>query len=230
MRERFLSVPVLIGGTIIAVIALTWGVEKMGIDSSTIFLFTIPFVFPAAVVHRRAVYLLIIFLFLLTAWSVEVYTGNPGLAFLISTFYIWTPLIVSAEIMYQISSQRRRADEISKRRALELEAMDLTMSELSSDLNLERFLVEVVERAAKLLNASTADLGLFDKDRNDLEIVATFPYNRDQVGLRMKLGEGSMGRVAVTKRANIIHDYKSWVNAMSTDISMDITSCLDVPY
>ncbi len=228
MPNRFLSIPVLVGGTIITAMILTWGATQVGINSILVLLFSIPFVFPAAIIHNRTIYILVMAIFFFSMQAMELYLGR-GLDFLNSSFIFWAVLIISAEVIYQISSQRRRADEISHRRALELQAMDATMAELSTDLSIERYLQQIVERAAKLLNSAVCELALFDPEQNNLEIVANFPFNQSQIGLRMKLGEGSMGRVALSQRATIINDYKSWVNAMPIDITTGIETVLDTP-
>jgi diguanylate cyclase (GGDEF)-like protein len=65
--------------------------------------------------------------------------------------------------------------------------------------------------------------------KNDLEIAAHFPPDQKRIGFRIKIGEGSMGRVALTRRPGIINDYKYWVNAMSDSVTAGVEAVVDVP-
>jgi diguanylate cyclase (GGDEF)-like protein len=186
------------------------------------------FVFPAAVIHQRRIYLYVVLAFIVTHFGVDLYTG--GRSFLLGSETVeWISIVAAGEVIYQASSQRRRTDLLSRQRIQELEVMNETLTSISSDLELTSLLQTITERAVKLLNVTLGELLLFDKQTGDLEIVAQYPLNPKQIGFKMKPGQGAMGRVAVTKKPLIINDYKAYVNALVDEITTGVETTLDVP-
>lgn len=102
-----------------------------------------------------------------------------------------------------LASERRRADE--------QEALRATIADLSARLELSDLLQAVLERAIQLLKVSHGELAIFHRERDELEIVASYNLGRkDTTGTRMKVGEGAMGHVALTREPYIIPDYQAW--------------------
>jgi PAS domain S-box-containing protein len=102
-----------------------------------------------------------------------------------------------------LGAERRRADE--------QEALRATIADLSARLELSDLLQAVLERAIQLLKVSHGELAIFHKERDELEIVASYNLGRkDTTGTRMKVGEGAMGHVALTREPYIIPDYNAW--------------------
>jgi len=104
-----------------------------------------------------------------------------------------------------LASERQRADE--------QEALRATMADLSARLELSDLLQAVLERAVQLLHVSHGELATYDRDRQELEIVASFNVGKsDTTGTRMRVGEGAMGHVALTREPLIIPDYQQWAS------------------
>jgi len=102
-----------------------------------------------------------------------------------------------------LSAERRRADE--------QEALRATMADLSARLQLPDLLQAVLERAIQLLKVSHGELAIFDRDREELTIVASYNLGgKGTTGTRMRVGEGAMGHVALTREPYIIPDYQAW--------------------
>jgi PAS domain S-box-containing protein len=97
-----------------------------------------------------------------------------------------------------------------RRRANELDALRTTLADITAELDLTSLLQAIVARAAGLLHATGGELGLYDRDKDEICIVASHNLGADYVGSRHALGEGAMGRVAQTGKPMIIHDYQSW--------------------
>lgn len=226
--SRWFSLQVLIGGSVIALVAVSWGIITWDIPLWSFYIFAIPFVFFSALAQRRRVHIYILCVFMLVHAGVnvrwlgkQIFTGEE--------LVDWGILLLASEIIYQISSQSRRANEATRRRINELEVMNETLAEISSDLELSTLLQTIVERAVNLLNVSTGELLLFDKQTREMEIVAQYPGKTNQIGFKMKPGEGSMGRVAVTQRPLILNDYKAFVNSMPDKIASGVEATMDVP-
>ena len=102
-----------------------------------------------------------------------------------------------------LASERRRADE--------QEALRASIADLSARLELPDLLQAVLERAVQLLHVSHGELAIFDAEREELEIVASYNVGKQNTtGTRMRVGEGAMGHVALTREPFIIPDYGAW--------------------
>lgn len=225
--KRLVSTPVLIGGSFITLAIITWEVLQAGVALGALQVFAVPFVFLSALFDRQRVYLLLwggpFLVFMVLNWIF--YRSLPLMLF---TGMLWFIVVIASEIIHQLAGQRRAVD-MSSRRARELNAMDMTMAELSHETDLGHLLQMIVGRAADLLQASMGELGLYDKSRDDLEIVAHHPPDESQIGFRMKMGEGAMGHVAQTKKPMIVNRYKEWESALPGNISFNVEAVADVP-
>ena len=61
------------------------------------------------------------------------------------------------------AAERKRIDE--------LEALRATAADISAELALSKLLLAVLERAAGLLDAAGGELGLYDENREEIEVV-----------------------------------------------------------
>ena len=218
----------MIGGSMIALLAVVWGVSNWSVPYWFIHVVSVLFVFPAAIIHQHRLYLYIVLAFIIAHVGTDLYVG--GRSFLLGSNAVqWGSILVAGEVIYLISHQHRRADDLSRQRIQELEVMNVTLASISSELELGNLLQIITERAVKLLNVTLGELLLFDKKTGEMEIVARYPLDVKQIGFKMKPGEGTMGRVAVTKRGLILNNYKAFVNALPEEITTGVEAILDVP-
>ncbi len=226
--NRWASVRMVMGGSFIALVTIGWGLLNWNIPHWVLFFASAPFVFVSALFHQRRIYLYILGVYILAHIGIDVWMGNRSFLFG-SDMVQWLSVVAAGEIIHQLASQRRRADELSRRRIQELEVMNETLTSISSELELNTLLQTITERAVKLLSVTLGELLLFDKETGEMEIVAQFPLDSNQIGFKMKPGEGAMGRVAVTKRGLILNDYKAFVNSLADEITTGVEATLDVP-
>ncbi len=98
-----------------------------------------------------------------------------------------------------------------RQRANEQEALRATIADLSARLELPDLLQAVLERAVQLLQISHGELAIYDHERDELEIVASYNVGKkDTSGIRLRPGEGAMGHVALTREPLLIPDYQAW--------------------
>jgi diguanylate cyclase (GGDEF)-like protein len=226
--NRWSSMRIIVGGSIIALIAVALGMIRLDVPYWYIHVVSILFVFTAAIIHKQRLYLVIVLAYIATHLVVDVYTGERS--FLMGSDAVqWISIGVAGEVIYRISSQRRSADTLSQQRIQELEVMNVTLTSISSELELTSLLQTITERAVKLLNVTLGELVLLDKQTGELETVAQYPTHAAQIGFRMKPGEGAMGRVAVTKKPLVINDYKAFANSLPDEITTGVEATLDVP-
>ena len=109
-----------------------------------------------------------------------------------------------------IAIENARLFSAERRRTEEQQALLDTMQDLSGELELERVLKRVLERAVSLLDVTGGELATYDESRKDLVIMSSHNLETNAVGTRMALGEGAMGRVAQTLQPLIIPRYQEW--------------------
>jgi PAS domain S-box-containing protein len=98
----------------------------------------------------------------------------------------------------------------ARRRADEQQALLDTMADLSGQLELSKLLHAVLGRAVALLGVTGGELAIYEDERRELVIVASTGISRDSTGTRLALGEGAMGRVAVSHEPLITPNYDEW--------------------
>ena len=100
--------------------------------------------------------------------------------------------------------------EHERRNANEQKALLDTMSELSGELELDRLLQSVLERAVTLLGAAGGELAIYDDATDELHVVANKAMTSSSIGARLRVGEGAMGHVVATQQQMNIPDYEQW--------------------
>jgi PAS domain S-box-containing protein len=139
--------------------------------------------------------------------GVLVVEGNRHHAFSADDFEV----LRAAANQAGIAIGRARLLTAERQRADEQEALRATMADLSAKLELSELLQAVLERAVQLLKVSHGELAIYDRAREELEIVASYNVGKkDTTGTRMKPGEGAMGHVALTREPLVIPDYQAW--------------------
>ena len=98
----------------------------------------------------------------------------------------------------------------ARRRADEQQALLDTMADLSGELELSKLLHAVLGRAVALLGVTGGELAIFEEETRQLHVVASAGISRDSTGTRLALGEGAMGKVAVSHEPLIIPNYDQW--------------------
>jgi len=119
-------------------------------------------------------------------------------------------ILTAAARQASLAIGRVRLIEQERRRAEEQTALMDTMRDLSGELELEKLLEALLQRAVRLLGVTGGELAIFDEEAEELVIVAGHDMGADAVGTRMEIGEGAMGHVAQTKEALVIPDYQEW--------------------
>ena len=103
----------------------------------------------------------------------------------------------------------KEAEEHARRHARDFEVLyDLTR-DLALHQDFATLLQSVMDRARRLLGAAAGSIWFYDPLRNDLALALA--SNLDlEVGARMEMGEGLVGRVARARHALIVEDYCNW--------------------
>jgi diguanylate cyclase (GGDEF)-like protein len=103
-----------------------------------------------------------------------------------------------------------RRYETERKRARELEALQASMAEIASWLEMEPLLQAVVHHSAELLQASRADVWLYEPAFQRVQWQLSHPPHQGPRPPPERLGEGAYGRAADSGRPLIINDYRAW--------------------
>lgn len=129
-----------------------------------------------------------------------------------------------------IAIERMRAEQVTVQHTRELKALYDTSLDIISTHNLPTLLNTIVERAARLLNASAGGLYLCDPERREVRCVVSYNTLKDYTGTVLKYGEGAAGTVAETGQPLVIDDYRYWSKrALVFDQEKPFTGLLSVP-
>ncbi len=109
-----------------------------------------------------------------------------------------------------VALENARLYEAWRQRVDELDALRATITELTAELDMPRLLQSILERAVVLLEATGGDLGLYDAEKETLEIVVSHNMGPNYNGTHMALGEGAMGRAVQSCNSVIVRDYAQW--------------------
>lgn len=125
-------------------------------------------------------------------------------------------------------TDRTRAKQEVERRANEFAALYETARDLAAQHNLPTLLQTIVARAARLLDASSGAIFLYDAERQQVELAygRNFPL---ETGLRLELGQGMAGRVASSRQPLIIDNYSVWEHRIPQAAAIPFRASLDVP-
>ncbi len=138
-------------------------------------------------------------------------------------------ILTAAATQASIAIGRARLLAAQQRRADEQQAVLETLADLSGELELGKLLQAVLRRATTLLGVSGGELAIFDETREELEVVASQQIGVDSTGTRLKLGEGAMGHVAVTKEPICIDEYHEWTGQSTKYASVEVHSVMAAP-
>ncbi|HEX9754090.1 MAG TPA: GAF domain-containing protein, partial [Gemmatimonadales bacterium] len=119
-------------------------------------------------------------------------------------------ILAAAANQASIAIGRVRLLAAERRRTSEQRALLDTLADLSSELQLDKLLEAVLNRAVALLGVTGGELAVYDEERDELLIVAAQGVGKASVGTRMRRGDGAMGHVAMSHEPLIIPNYQQW--------------------
>lgn len=115
-----------------------------------------------------------------------------------------------------------------QRRATEFSVLYDIALDLTDQHDIDTLLTTILEHAKRLLNAPSSSLFLYDPSTDELEL-RLFSGADIQPGLRMKMGEGMAGQVALTRRPMILDDYSGWEYRSPLWEKVPFAAALQVP-
>ncbi|NLG18196.1 MAG: diguanylate cyclase [Fibrobacter sp.] len=122
------------------------------------------------------------------------------------------------------SEARKKAEE----RAAELDALRANLTDMLTEHHTGRLLESILVRSVSLLKAEGSELGLYDRKRNEIVVVAV--HNRcNRKGIRIPLGHGLLGVVAQNREPALRHGYGAGESFSSVHYSDHWQSVIAAP-
>ena len=107
-------------------------------------------------------------------------------------------------------TEGKRIEQALHQRARELAALQETVLDLTRTRDLPELLNGIVQRAARLLGASSGGMYICNAETQEVRCVAGYNTATNPVGTVLKYGEGAAGVVAATGKPLMIDDYRTW--------------------
>lgn len=107
-------------------------------------------------------------------------------------------------------TQRHRVENDRQQRIRELEAINATMVDMTTELDLQRLLEAIVKRVTRLLGALESDVALYDPASRSLRVVAAYPGQENCQPAVIPLGEGIIGKAAQSQKTLLVEDVSVW--------------------
>jgi len=112
--------------------------------------------------------------------------------------------------VFENITDRKRVGEALRHRVGELAVLQETVLDITGKHDLPELLNSIVERAARLLGATSGGMYLCDSEKQEVRCVVSYNTATNIVGTVVKYGEGAAGIVATTGKPLIIDDYRTW--------------------
>jgi PAS domain S-box-containing protein len=106
-------------------------------------------------------------------------------------------------------TERKRAEEALAERTRQLEAVRAVTEEITRELDLPTLLGLITRRASELVNAPGGSVSLWDESEQVLVPQTWHGYGDWRGAIRLRLGEGVGGTVAMNRRGLIVNDYRT---------------------
>jgi len=134
-------------------------------------------------------------------------------------------VVVSARDITEL----KHTEESLQRRLSQFDALRETMNRITCELELDRLLRAILERATSLLNASNGQVLQYNPERNDLLVLACTNMEPDLSGCYQALTEHGTGMVVRSRRPLLIRDYQTWENRLTDYAGFGAHAILLVP-
>ncbi|MFQ5616130.1 MAG: GAF domain-containing protein [Anaerolineales bacterium] len=120
------------------------------------------------------------------------------------------PILSQIADAIALAVQKKRLFDAERRRVRKLETLRAMAASISSKLEMPKLLQAILEHSISLLSATGGEIGMFEKETQEIVVIACHNMGSDFTSARIPLGRGVMGHVADTGQPIIVSDYDDW--------------------
>jgi diguanylate cyclase (GGDEF)-like protein len=106
-----------------------------------------------------------------------------------------------------LAIQNAQLYEAGKKRIRELESLQTTLKDISSELNIKKLLYDIIERAVNLMDATGGILSLFDKNTGNTKVIVGINSGTELVGTETHLNKETLEGLTVLKEPYVVQEY-----------------------
>jgi diguanylate cyclase (GGDEF)-like protein len=128
-----------------------------------------------------------------------------------------------------LAIQNAQLFESEKKRLRELESMQITLNDISSELDVQKLLGDIMHRAFSLLGTRTGLLALYQENQQVFKVVVGSHNGKDLTNIAFSKDEGLVHKLWEQKQPTIIEDYPNWENRIEKYTKIFSRSLLAVP-
>lgn len=128
-----------------------------------------------------------------------------------------------------VAIERARLYEQLWRRVQQLDALYDIMTDMIGNLDLDAVLQTIVTRMIALLRATHGMIALYDPEQRNLRIHYSTGMDHNYANKRLALGEGLIGKVALTRQPLVVYNYEHWEGQSPVFRSMPSSNVLAAP-
>jgi PAS domain S-box-containing protein len=123
----------------------------------------------------------------------------------------------------------KKAHQTLRRKNEHLMALHETSLGLIDRLDKEELLEVILNRAAKLSGTENGYIYLLEPGDSEMQMRVGMGFFKDQLGRRVKSGEGAGGKVWETKQPVLVDDYRFWNDRIDDKALDDLRSVVGIP-
>lgn len=158
---------------------------------------------------------------------------HPGAILEVELFQIVTtslsPELHEALELFGTALTNAHRFEYAQNKIHRMETIITNHDEVSGQPDLRQTLLTTVRRAMSLLQADGGTFYLADYEHQEAECLIDLNNNRDLTGIRMKFGEGIVGRVIVSGQPLSVSDYRVWEGRALELGDVNVKAIIGVP-
>jgi putative methionine-R-sulfoxide reductase with GAF domain len=144
---------------------------------------------------------------------VSMVTVGGLLLFNLATVWVWVAragVLTGLVVVFGGAYLRWRVTSGDPGQAAALEALRVTLTSISSELDQQKLFQAILERSCELVGATGGNLAIYDSDKQQLTVTVSYNSARADIGTVIPLGQGASGRVAQTGQPLVIQNYLQW--------------------
>lgn len=138
-------------------------------------------------------------------------------------------LMHKIERLEQQIHELREAGQALRRKNEHLTALHETSLGLINHLDKEELLEAILYRAARLSGTENGYIYLLEPGDTEIQMRVGMGFFKDQLGRRVKVGEGMGGKVWETEQPILVDDYRFWEDRISDKSLDDLHSVVGIP-
>ena len=128
-----------------------------------------------------------------------------------------------------LAIQNAQHFETGQKRIKELESLQTTLTDISSQLDVNQLLKDIMERALSLLDSTSGVLCLYQEEHNNFLVAISVTEGTNFAGKVVEPDKGLIGKVAAIKKPFTLEDYSTWNEHLEDFVSTFPHAVLEVP-